>query len=527
MTVGATTAQKLDQARQLHLAGKWFEAEAIYLEVLKSEPENPEALNLLGALALQVGKNELAEKLVRQSLAIRPQAPNSLVNLGVALSGQNRMGEAVEAHQQALRLRAGHPLALYNLAGALHALDRWDESIECYRQLLAAQPNHAEATIELGREYHRKGDLQQADDFFRRGISLNPSNATLHNNLGNIFYNLGEFDRAEASWRRAIELKPDFARAHAHLGLLLLTRGDFESAWPEYDWRWKIPFIPVTRRFTAQMWNGEDLHGKRILIWGEQGFGDALQFVRYFPQVAQRGGKIVLAVFKEQLHLLSGLPGVEQCLVIEGEVPPHDVHCSLPSLPGIFKTTLASIPQDVPYLAADPARVVRWRDRLPRDRFKIGLSWAGRPDHENDRNRTMKLRQLSEITKISGVWLTSLQKGEGAKQLRALPEMEIADWAHELNDFSDTAALVANLDLVISVDTAVVHLAGAMGKPVWVLLPFVPDWRWLLNRTDSPWYPTLRLFRQPKIGDWTTVIAQVVQALTEEKTRPTANPPRS
>ena len=296
-------------------------------------------------------------------------------------------------------------------------------------------------------------------------------------------------------------------------------QGDFPEGWMEYEWRWKCKDFPSQRQsFGQPQWGGDSLQGRTLLLHAEQGLGDAVQFIRYLPLAAQRGGRIILGCRPELQRLLQTAAPDLQVLAGGQFLPPFDVHCPLLGLPRLFATDLTNIPRNVPYLHADSADAAIWRDRLadPSSSLKVGLVWAGSPANKNDRNRSLKLASLAPLANVPGVRFLSLQKGAAATEAKTPPEaMELIDVADELKDFADTAALIAVLDLVIAVDTAVVHLAGAMGKPVWVLLPFVPDWRWMLERTDSPWYPTMRLFRQTQLAEWEPVIAEVRARLHE------------
>jgi hypothetical protein len=273
-------------------------------------------------------------------------------------------------------------------------------------------------------------------------------------------------------------------------------------------------------RSEAPRWDGGDLNGRTVLVHNEQGFGDTIQFIRYLPEVCRRGGKIILACQRELFSLLKGFPGIDHCIANDEPTPPgsvdHQVCCPLLSLPGLLGTTAENIPADIPYLKADAEKARQWRQRLAgEERRKIGLAWAGRPNHPNDHNRSLNFSALAPLAEIPDARLINLQLGPAAGQA-AESLLKLTDWTDELKDFSDTAGLIENLDLVITADTAIAHLAGAMGKRVWVLLPFIPDWRWMLKRTDSPWYPTMRLFRQRRIGDWATPIAQVAEALQRD-----------
>jgi hypothetical protein len=305
-------------------------------------------------------------------------------------------------------------------------------------------------------------------------------------------------------------VNPDFADAHWNLSFALLLAGNYEEGWQEYEWIWRLKKPMHT--LPQPVWDGADIKGKRILLYAEQGFGDVIQFVRYAPMVAEKGAEVIVGCQKELKSLLKSLPGVSAVVAFGEALPHYDFQCPLPSLPRIFHTTLENMPSSVPYLHADFGSIAKWRDRLQNDTYSlnIGLTWAGSPGHLNDRNRSCPIDLFVPITRIDGVRLFSLQK-DIPKQWTgsSLSEMDIIDYTGDMEDFSDTAGIIMNLDLVITVDTVVAHLAGALGKPVWTLLPYSPDWRWMLNREDSPWYPTMRLFRQPSPGDWISVISKV------------------
>jgi hypothetical protein len=357
---------------------------------------------------------------------------------------------------------------------------------------------------------------------FDRALKLRPDSAATLNNVGNILHGQGRISEAAEVYRRALRIKPDYGLVHWNLGLMLLLQGELEQGWTEYEWRLQVKQFGPRTVFNRPQWDGGDLDGQRIVFHAEQGFGDVIQFARYLPEIARRGGRIVLACHTE-MHRLMRSAGrtrgevgslVEDWVMPDAMLPAYDTHCPMMSLPKAMGTTLANIPLEmIPYIWTEPALQEQWRKRLEGVRdLKVGVAWAGRSTHPNDRNRSFALQTLAPLAGVKGVRLFSLQKGEPARQTKEAG-FEITDWTEELEDFADTAAMVEQLDMVISADTSVVHLAAAMGKPTWVLLPFVPDWRWMMDREDSPWYPSMRLFRQPKIGDWQTPIARVVEAL--------------
>ena len=351
-------------------------------------------------------------------------------------------------------------------------------------------------------------------------IGLKPDYAEAHNNLGATLQKQCEFDEAMAGYDRAIELKPDYAEAHFNRSLLLLLTGNFKEGWPEYEWRLRKK-DNYCLNIQQPRWDGSPLNGRNILVHAEQGYGDAIQFARYLPLVKAKGGNVILECRKVLTRLLKGVAGVDKIsepLSDKSQNIQFDLHVPLLSLPGIFNTTLDTIPSDVPYIKPDPELVSQWNVKLGRNGdFKIGIVWAGSKTYKNNLSRSCLLSDFVSLAKIPGVTFCSLQKESASKEAHNPPGgMKITNLDKGLNDFADTAAVIANLDLVISVDTAVVHLAGAIGKPVWTLLPFAPDWRWLLNRDDSPWYPSMRLFRQTKPNDWDGVFEQVKDALLKK-----------
>jgi Flp pilus assembly protein TadD len=480
-----TTKQAMDLAIQHHQAGRLREAEQLYRQILARQPKHIHAMHYLGVIAYQTQRHDMAIDLIRQALAMMPNYAEAHCNLGNVLKDKGRLDEAIAAVRRAIALKPDYADAHISLGNALRAGRQFDEAIAAYRQAITLKPSYAEA----------------------------------HYNLGNALQDKGQFDQAIAAVRQAIALKPNLAEAHHNLALMLLRQGDFQRGWQEYQWRWEWKNFPSPKRnFSQPQWDGSPLEGRTILLYTEQGFGDAIQFIRYLPLVVQRGGKVIVECQTELQRLLRTMHERYE-IVAHGEpLPTFDLHSPLLSLPLVFRTTLENIPNIVPYLHADAQDAQRWQERLENHlpKVKVGLVWGGRPTHKNDHNRSIKLSNLAPLGQMPGVRFFSLQKGAAAAEAKIPPAgMELVNWTAELKDFADTAALIANLDLVITVDTAVAHLAGAMGKPVWTLLPFNSDWRWLLERQDSPWYPTMRLFRQEMHGDW----QMPIQKLTEELSR--------
>lgn len=503
----------------LRVKGQIDEAIAAYRQAIAMRPNFPQAYGNLGIALNEKGNLDEAVVAYRQAIALRPNDPETFYNLGTALTGKGRLDEAIAAYRKAIALRPNFPEAHSNLGIALVGKGRLDEAIAAYRQAIAIKPNYPEAHSNLGNALRDKGEPDPAIAACRQAIALRPDYAEAHSNLGNALSDKGQLDQAVAAYRQAIAFSPDYADAHRNLALILLLRCEFEPGWQEYEWRLKVhgKLLPG-RASSGPLWDGGDLSGRTILLQAEQGLGDTIQFIRYVPLVIQRGGRVLVQSPKELIPLLRQLPGVERWLAAGQPLPPFDVRCPLPSLPRLFGTNLRNIPAQNQPLLPDPELAKAWRHRLQQQPpgLKVGLVWAGNPSHKNDRHRSIALCQLAPLGTVSGVCFYSLQKAQAAEQTAHPPAgMSIIDWSGELQDFADTAALVAHLDLIISVDTSVAHLAAAMGKPIWLLLPFLPDWRWMLDRDDSPWYPTMRLFRQQSRGNWDRVITRLVQALSK------------
>jgi Flp pilus assembly protein TadD len=501
----------LEIAIQHHQAGRLAEAETIYRQVLAVSPNNVDALNLLGLIAHQAGKNDTAATLFARAVALAPNVAELHLHLAWALSQQKRWQPAADACRRALELRPGDPEPLGYLGVALCSMGRMDEAIVVLRKAIAARPDDAAALLNLAAALKETRQWDEAVECCHKAIALQPNLAEAYNTLGSIMQEEGHFEEAAAAYRHTLELAPSHATAHWNLGLSLLTLGEIEEGFRHYEWRWKAEAVGVRHPSSQPVWDGTALSGKRILLHAEQGFGDVIQFCRYVKFVAEMGGKIILYIQPQLLRLLGQLPGVEQFAANDTAPPPHDVQASLLSLPLLSKTTAATVPAEIPYLTADTELSAEWAAKFAGNtNRKIGLAWAGSPTHRNDRNRSIPPELLAPLAALPGVSLISLQKRPGNVSVATPPPpFPILDWTADLTDFADTAALISRLDLVIAVDTAVAHLAGAMGKPVWMLLPMLPDWRWMLDRTESSWYPTMSLFRQTRAGDWPAVIEQV------------------
>jgi len=514
-----SVAELLRTGLSHHQAGRRTEADSIYREILARDPTHAEALHRLGQIAKQEGQLPQAAELMQRAIAADGARASYHCHLGIVLCELGRITEAEASLRTALALEPHDADALNQLGTALYLQNRCPEAEVSYREALRLHPDHPMTLNNLGNALRGQRQYAEAEKTYRTVLALNPALAAAHSNLGLLLAELGRFEEADAHYLTALSLAPDNAETHSNRAMMLLMAGPFPEGWEEYEWRWRTRhFAKVIRNLSAPLWNGEALEDRVLLLHAEQGFGDTLQFCRYVPRI--RGGRIILEVSAPLIRLLARLPGVSQ-IVARGEPLPHfDVHCPLLSLPRAFGTTLETIPADTPYLHADPQETLRWQRRLAQlPGLRVGLVWAGgyRPHlAATDARRSLTLQAFGPLAAVRGVSFVSLQTGPPAVQAASSPPgLKLIDVSSELPDFGATAALIQALDLVISVDTAVVHLAGALGKPVWVLNRFDTCWRWLRERTDSPWYPSLRLFRQREPGEWAEVIADVVDALTK------------
>jgi tetratricopeptide (TPR) repeat protein len=453
------------------------------------------------------------------ALALRPDLAEAHANRGSALHALERFEEALASHDHALALRPDHAEAHYNRGNALHKLRRFEEALTSYEHTLALRPDYVEALANRGVTLHGLKRFEEALASYDRALAVRPDYAEAFVDQGDTLCELKRFEEALASYERALALRPDYVEAHCHEGMCRMLIGDFERGWQKLELGWvAVRQRPIMRNFSQPLWLGpNELKGKTVLIHAEQGFGDVIQFCRYVPRVAERGARVIFEVYETLRELMGTLPGVAQFVTSGEPLTDFDMHCPLLSLPLSLGNRSATILSQTPYLQASARAVMDWNDQLgPRHRPRIGLAWSGRPSHNNDHNRSMKLSTL--LSPLAGFDATyvSLQREVRVDDAPALQGCnDILHFGEELKTYADTAALIANLDLVIAVDTSVAHLAGALAKPVWILLPFIPDWRWLLDRDDSPWYPTARLFRQDETRGWDGVMARVHAALDE------------
>jgi len=539
--------------------GKRDEAVAHFRHALRLRPDNADAYSGLGAAFADQGKWDEAVAHFSQALRIRPGFAEAHFNLANVLKSQGRLEEAVTHCHEALRIRPGFAEAHDSLGNALLGQGRVQEAVAHFQDALRIRPGFAAAHNNLGSALHRQGRFEEALMQFQLALRIQPDLSEAHCNLGNALYCQGRLEEAMTSFQQALRIRPDFPAARKGRAFLWLLRGQFDQGWPEFEWRWAQPGF-VQRQFPQPLWDSSDLRGRTILLYAEHGLGDTIQFIRYAPLVKQRGGNVIVECQPALVRLLDGVKGIDQLAARGASLPAFDVQAPLLSLPRIFHTSLATIPATVPYLHPDPQLLEHWESpmsdvrcpmsnptlrtsdfRLPTSDFLVGIAWQGDPAYYYDRQRSIPLAQFAPLARVPGVQLISLQKGPGTDQLKQLriadcglplerqetkpllesairnPQAAILDLSGRLDEgtgaFMDTAAVMKNLDLVISSDTAVPHLAGALGVAVWVALPLVPDWRWLLQREDSPWYPTMRLFRQTRDGHWEDVFDRLAEAL--------------
>ena len=548
---GANIAQAIQEAAAHYREGRLAEAERLCSRVLKAHPGHFDALHLSGLIKLQAGKPGAALALIEAALTLNPAVPQALANRALALSALNRDPEALASIDQALALAPNNFETLNNRGNVLLKLARPQEALAAFDAAIAIEPRYLGARINRGNALAALDRGEEAVAQFDAMLALHPTHAETHFNRGTALSNLGRYDDALAAFDRALALRPDYAKALTNRGmalqslgrhqeavaefgkalaldkdnadtrhnqaLALLTLGDYRQGFKAYEARWLRTSMPARRRsFGKPLWLGEyPLARKTILLHAEQGLGDTIQFVRYAAPLARSGAKVVIDVPPELTSLLARVEGVGGVIASGAPLPPFDVHCPMGSLPLALRTEPATIPADVPYLNASPERSAKWRERIERlPAPRVAIAWSGRATHANDRNRSIALTRLQPLLALRQVSFVSIQRELRSEDAAALARMpRLTHVGEELNDFEDTAAVAALVDLVISVDTSVVHLAAAMGRPTWILVPFWPDWRWMLERTDSSWYPTARLFRQSGPGDWDGVIARVREEL--------------
>jgi tetratricopeptide (TPR) repeat protein len=518
-----------------------------FAAALRLRPDYPDALSGLGLARAEAGRVAEALPYLQRTAETQPQSAVARRNYGVALAQSGRRDEALKELQEALALQPDYAEAHCNLGNVLRDLGRKDEAREHYRQAATLKPTYGAAFNNLGLSLSEAGRHAEAVVTLKHAVRLAPQAKEGLNNLGLALADLGRFTEAEAAYEQALRLDPGYAEAHANLGstfkeqgrldealacyqialsllpqsvsanynraLTLLQAGDYAAGWEAYEWRWQRPSSPM-RPFPHPRWDGSPLEGKTILLWCEQGLGDAIHFVRYAPLVKARGGMVFLESPPELVRLFASVPGIDRVLVGGEGLPAFDVQVPLLSLPAVFGTTLARVPAEVPYLFPETQRREAWGQRLGEVQgARVGIVWQGNPRHGWDHFRSFPLATLAPLAAVEGVRLVSLQKGPGVEQLRALrgrfSVVDLGEAVDAEGGFVDTAAILQELDLLVCADTAVGHLAGALGVPVWLALSQVADWRWMVGRECTPWYPTMRMFRQRHLHDWTELFQRM------------------
>jgi len=510
----------LDEASRLRDAGDAAAARQRLDEALRAEPRNGEAAALMAALAADDGAFEEGMCWIERALAAAPLAFAHYTR-GRLLQGEGRLPEAAQSYQRSIELDPERAAAWNNLGCVQHMQGQLDLAQASYRRALALDPLLPQANQNLSAIESDPAMAEGAVAGYRRQLERNPKDAQAHNNLGNVYRELGRHREALACFDAAIACDPGFAEARFSRSQELLLTGDFERGWQDHESRWQVRGLGMALPdLRGPLWEGEPLPGGTLLLHAEQGLGDTIQFARYAAMAAKRCGQVLLQCHPQIAGLLREVPGLARVIPRGEPLPAFDAHLPVMSLPRVFGTTVQTIPWNGPYLRADPVLVERWRrEREPAKggaaaRLHVGLAWAGRPQYWDDRKRSIPLALFAPLARVGGVAFYSLQWGQGTDQLATAPaSLRVRDFGDGIREFVEMAALAASLDLVISVDSSVAHLAGAMGRPVWLLIAHAPEWRWLLEREDTPWYPATRLFRQSAPGDWPGVLERVAAEL--------------
>jgi len=545
--LASKTQAQFQKAFTFHKQGQLAQAQAIYEEILKSQPKHFDSLHLLGVIAYNNKNFQKAAELIGKAIEIFPRNAAFFNNRGNALKELKQLEAAVSSYDQAITLKPDYADAYFNRGNALKELKQLETAVSSYDQAITLKPYYADAFYNRGIAHQELKQYEAAVSSYDRAISLKSDYAEAYNNRGNalkdlkqheaavLSYNraivirsdyaeayrnrgvalqeLRQLEAAVASYDLAIALKPDYAEAYLNKSLTLLLDGNFSIGWELYEWRWKLGSVTCPQRdFQQPLWLGkESIAGKTILLHSEQGFGDTIQFIRYAQLVADLGARVIIEIEKPLEGLLKQLAGVSE-LVIQGSVlPPFDYYCPLLSLPLAFKTALPSIPCSKEYLRSNhTSKQKYWANKLgDKKKIRVGIVWSGSSEHKNDSNRSILLADFIQHLSQECQYVSLQKEIRDIDKSTLQCNPNILHFGEELQDFSDTAAICELLDLVICVDTSVAHLCGAMGKATWVLLAFCPDWRWLLERDDSPWYPSVKLYRQPSIGDWGSVLENV------------------
>ena len=514
--------QEIYVALTLHKKGNLNKARQEYRKLIRRYPNNPDILHFYGTLLTQIGNTKAAIESLSEAARLAPQDLNIHLNLFRALAIADKVPELESTLRVLTDLSPNDAFILAQLGEVLVRQGRADEAEPFYSRAVKANPNTFDAWNGLGNILERRGDFSAAEDCYLKSIAIEPARPEIYYNLGNVLRQQNKVFESIKFLKKAIEIKPEFILAHVHLAFSLLMNTDYLAGWQEYEWRWKVPNFPTPQRsFTQQMWYGETIFGKKVLVHAEQGFGDTIQFARFTDVIAKRGGCIILECQPELVNIMKTLPNVNQVLARGEALPDFDLHAPLLSIPYICSIDRNEIAVSAPYLQASSEKRKLWSDRLgSSDRIKVGITWQTSIEQLSSSFKSCPLKAYGPLLENNQVEWISLQK-EISESDR--PNMgTLVNKSDDLNDFSDTAALISELDLVISMDTAVAHLAGALGKPVWLLISTAGDWRWLCDRDDSPWYPTMRIFRQKKFNDWNNLMEHIslqIKNLTTKKSQ--------
>lgn len=503
----------MDQALALLQQGALAEAEVLYHKIIADAPDHVDAQHLLGLVVAQQGRLDEAVGILRTVIGLRDDLSAAHSNLGNVLKLQGRLDDALASYNRALELDADNAEAYSNRGNVFRDLGRNTEALADYDAAIARSPDFADAYYNRGVVLQGTNRLDEALIAYQRAIACAPGNAQAHNNLALVLEVLFRREEALLNYSRATQLNPDFALAQLNESFCRLLDGDFRNGWPKYEYRRKLPGMrnPGGRPESRQWLAATPPRGSTVLLWAEQGLGDTIQFSRYAAVLAGLGVKVMLEVQPPLKALLSTIPGLTAVCAQGEAIPDFDFHSPLLSVPMLLGTDFSNIPADVPYICAYRAKVEKFSRLLgEKQRLRVGVVWSGNPNpyNQNDHRRSVPLELFRELLDPRVQWVC-LQKDIRPPEQPLFDQLDIVDFRHKINDFSGTAALMELMDLVISIDTSVAHLAGAMGKPTWILLPHLPDWRWFLDREDSPWYPTARLFRQHQHGDWGAVVERI------------------
>lgn len=549
VSIAPTFASLNNLGDVLRTFGRFHDAIACFDRAIQMQPNSADAHSNMGLAMMDLGQVDQAERYVARACQLGPNRADLHLKLCMIRHTQGNPHGAVMAGQKAVELVPDSAEAWSNLSIALAGAKKHDQALEAANRAMQIAPGNAAIQANVGYVHERAGRLDQAEAAYLKAIEIEPNFSQPHRSLAAMYDGMDrvdesiariqkslelsprdpegwtnmsglkrrarDYDGALAAAERAVQINPSNPNAHGNLGLSLLALGQYERGFAEYEWRWRCDnFTTPAREFSQPMWDGSDPTGRIIFVHSEQGFGDMLQFARYVPMLAERGATVYFEAAIPLRSLLQKLTGVAKVITAGTRPPDFDLHIPLLSLPRIFKTTFDTIPSNVPYITVDEARHAHWKAKIQAagEGFKVGIVWAG--NVKPDVGRTCPIAHFAPLAAIDGVTFVSLQKRETPPSMEAPPEgMRFVDVSADLKDFADTASAMANLDLILTIDTAAAHLAGALGRPTWTLLPWAADWRWLNDRSDSPWYPTMRLFRQPARGDWDSVVNQIAEEL--------------